>query len=155
MPSDFKWSESLATGVEEIDWQHKECIRLIAILLDKDLDSGDKALVKKSFDFLCKYVREHFQLEEKLMKESGYSKDDFAKHKAFHAWFRDEVNALWKSNEFGEDVAMRLKYLLITLFSQHIIGMDKHMGKHLRAKMEENQSLGERLKKMLASIIGK
>ena len=155
MPSHIEWTNDLATGVEEIDWQHKECIHLINILLDNDLEKDDKILVKNGFHFLTCYVREHFQLEEKLMRKSAYPKEDFAKHHEFHNNFKKEVHDLWREHDIGKDVSMKLSYLLVNLFASHISVMDKKMSKHLKAKMAESESLGAKLKKLLSSLTGK
>ncbi len=155
MPSRFEWTEAMSTGVDEIDWQHRECIRMINVLLDNDLENDDKELVKKGFKFLVCYVREHFQLEEQLMRKSKYPKADFDQHKAFHEYFKKEVHDLWREHDMGRDVSMKLSYLLVDLFANHICALDKKMSKHLIAKMEEGDTIGAKLKALLAGVIGK
>lgn len=155
MANHIVWSPALETGVEEIDWQHKECVRMINALLDNDLEKDDKELVKKGFKFLVCYVREHFELEEKLMRKAKYPKEDFDAHHAFHVYFKKEVQSLWREHELGLDVSMKLSYLLVELFANHISTLDKKMSKHLRAKLAEGESIAAKLKSLLATMIGK
>ena len=153
MSNHIEWTNDLSTGVEEIDWQHKECIRLINSLLDNDLSKKSGDVINNTFKFLSCYVREHFLLEEKLMKESAYDQAAFAKHKEFHNNFRQEASDLWRLHDLGEDVTMKLNYLLVNLFVNHISTMDKRMSRHLNAKMAESQSISGKLKALLSAVI--
>ena len=151
MPPKIKWTKDLETGVGEIDWQHKECIRLINALLDNQLHKGSEALTDKGFRFMKRYIREHFQLEEKLMRKSGYLA--FAEHKEFHDSFKADMEKMWQQYERGADVALKLNYQLVNLFINHINTLDKGMTRHVKAEIAKKQSIAGKLKAILGAIV--
>jgi len=151
MPPKIEWTKDLETGIKEIDWQHKECIRLINALLDNQLGRGSEALTDKGIRFMKSYIREHFQLEEKLMKKARY--EAFAEHKEFHDSFKAEIEKMWRQHERGADVVQRLNFQLVNLFINHISTMDRAMTRRLKKEMEKEQSLAAKLKSILSSIV--
>ena len=61
-----EFDESLVTGNEMIDSQHKELIDKINKLLDSCETSKDKLVAVKTLDYLADYTEFHFGEEEKL-----------------------------------------------------------------------------------------
>ncbi len=151
MQSKIEWTKDLETGVKEIDWQHQECIRLINALLDKQLAKGDDILTGKAFKFMKSYIREHFQLEEKLMKESRY--EAFAEHKAFHDSFKADVDKMWRQHDKGVDVSLALNFQLVNLFANHISTLDRGMTRHLKKELGKKQTVAGKLKALLNAIV--
>lgn len=74
-------AEKYGTKVEIADSQHKT---LFGLLNDLDDVAGgtDRKVIGAKLDALIAFVVEHFNTEEKLMQEKGYS--DYAAHKAEH-----------------------------------------------------------------------
>ena len=64
-----EFDESLVTGNEMIDSQHKELIDKINKLLDSCETSKDKVVSVKTLDYLADYTEFHFGEEEKLQEE--------------------------------------------------------------------------------------
>lgn len=73
--------EAYGTNVVVADDQHKEIFRMLNGL-HETAAGGDRAAVGKQLDELINYVVMHFQTEEKLMQQKGYS--GYAAHKAEH-----------------------------------------------------------------------
>jgi hemerythrin len=66
----FVWDESYLVGDGEIDGQHQYIFQL-ANSLTEDLD---RKQIETAIVVLFKYVRQHFVLEEEMMKRMGYPK---------------------------------------------------------------------------------
>jgi len=73
--------EQYGTSVAIADDQHQQLFRLLNGL-HETAGGDDRAAIGKQLDALIDYVVMHFQTEEKLMQEKGYT--DYAAHKAEH-----------------------------------------------------------------------
>ena len=82
----LEWQDSYSVGVDELDDQHMVLIDMINYLHNIESEGGDLTEVMKSLSW---YVRDHFALEEKLMREAGYADIDehIAGHRKFQEWF--------------------------------------------------------------------
>lgn len=67
-----EFDESLVTGNEMIDTQHKELIEKINKLLDSCETSKEKVVAVKTLDYLADYTEFHFGEEEKLQESINY-----------------------------------------------------------------------------------
>ncbi len=66
-PLEYSWDESMRTGDEVNDLQHKELIHRLNLLLDAMYKGHPAEQVESTLDFLAVYVVEHFTQEEALM----------------------------------------------------------------------------------------
>ena len=66
-----EFDESLVTGNEMIDEQHKELIGKIQDLLRSCEKGSEKATAVKMLNYLATYTDYHFKEEEKLQEKSG------------------------------------------------------------------------------------
>ena len=78
-----EFDESLVTGNEMIDGQHKELIAKINKLVDCCEQSSGKLEAIKMLDYLSEYTDFHFSAEEKLQEEISYP--GLEEHKKQHA----------------------------------------------------------------------
>ena len=105
-----EFDDSLVTGNEMIDGQHKELIDKINKLLDSCETSKDKLVAVKTLDYLADYTEFHFGEEEKLQESINYP--GIEKHKEKHDKLRKVVKELYEmleeeegpSNAFVEQV---------------------------------------------------
>ena len=67
-----EFDETLVTGNEMIDSQHKELIDRINQLLESCEDGQGKIKAVKMLDYLLDYTEFHFSAEEKLQEEIEY-----------------------------------------------------------------------------------
>ena len=95
-----EFDESLVTGNEMIDGQHKELIQKINDLLDSCEENGGKAAAVRMLNFLADYTEFHFQAEEKLQEEIAYP--GIEEHKKKHEEFIRTVEELHEMLEEEE-----------------------------------------------------
>jgi hemerythrin len=128
------WSARLATGVPELDAQHRELFVRVDALLAALAARRGKLHVQRTFKFLDAYVEEHLRDEVRLMRETGYPlvKAHLAAHDQFVADLR-RLEALLR--EEGDDarstVAVRAGVLLCDWLKGHIATSDRDFGNYL------------------------
>ena len=131
-----EFDESLVTGNEMIDSQHKELIDKINKLLDSCETSKDKVVSVKTLDYLADYTEFHFGEEEKLQEEITYP--GVEKHKEEHEKLRQVVRDLYNMLEeeeapsaaFVEAVNTNLCMKTVRDCKKKIADKKWHSGKH-------------------------
>lgn len=93
------FDESLLTGNETIDHQHKELIERIQNFVDACEAGEGKIKAIKMLDFLEEYTVFHFHDEEELQKKTQFP--GFEQHHDKHEEFRKSIAEL---REFLEDI---------------------------------------------------
>ena len=86
------FDDSLITGNQMIDTQHRELIEKINSLLISCENKNDKQGAVNMLNYLADYVDFHFAEEEQLQKETGYP--GIPEHKAKHEELRRVVDDL-------------------------------------------------------------
>ena len=146
------WEGDLDTGIQLIDRQHKEFIRLVNNLLDCSVISDDNQALLKAFSFLRYYICEHFSVEESAMITYGYP--FYKMHKNIHDSFRDEINAMESSlraKTSPHDVLIKLNYLIVNWFMNHIKVEDGKLCSYLASQAQtRNEDLGGRLDQIVS-----
>ena len=131
----MQWTMDLATGVAEIDNQHKEIFNRFDRLFDACSEGKGKEEVLRLLLFLQEYVKEHFSAEERLQLRSAYP--EYAEHKAQHAGFNAEVERL--AREFAAEGAtlplvIKTNKTLSSWLLQHISRTDMAFAEYLRSQ---------------------
>ena len=119
------WNDAYKIGHEQIDEQHQRLFELVAALAEADgLPALRKALMQ-----LYKYTREHFELEESLMRELNYPAASF--HMAAHDQLLTRLNAI--SLEAGEGNVDRsaIERLIVEWALRHIPNEDAQLGAYI------------------------
>ncbi len=129
----MEWNENLATGVQEIDDQHKELISRINGVLAACNERKGKEVVEETLDFLGAYVIEHFRAEERLQQRYNYPAYDL--HKDLHDQFIERLNEL--KRKFGEEGAnltlvLQVNRAIVEWFIAHINKVDKEFANYMR-----------------------
>lgn len=130
------FDESLYTGNELIDNEHKELIARVNKLVESCEKGTEKMTAVKTLDFLMDYTDFHFTDEEKLQQEVGYDKLD--QHKAQREAFKksvDELRQMLEEEEgptdaFVDAVNKNISQWLV----DHIQGWDKAVAEYIRTK---------------------
>ncbi len=122
VPRMLKWDGQLATGIEQIDRQHRQLVEMINRLNAAiQLNAGDR-IAGNILDRLVNYVATHFSDEEKLMKQANYNNPAHLQaHRDFVKQVEEGVGRL-KSGERG--VPQRLLNMLSGWLVKHIKGTD-------------------------------
>ena len=129
----FPWNPNLETGIEIIDEQHKQLVKLLNQLTGT-LVQDDSVQLMKTFDELAAYAKYHFETEEAIWEKSF--KDDvwLESHQRTHTSFLPEVLKLKEEHE-GESLKVVIELIvkfLIRWLAFHIIDNDKRMAIVLR-----------------------
>ena len=127
-----EFDETLVTGNDMIDGQHKELISRINQLLESCEDGQGKIKAVKMLDYLMEYTDFHFSAEEKLQEEISYP--GIQEHKAKHEEFKQAVKELQEMLEEEEGpteafVAQVQKNVVDWLFN-HIKGSDRSVAEY-------------------------
>lgn len=127
------WSSDLATGMTEIDNQHREIFLRFDKLFNACSEGRGKDEVLRLLLFLDEYVKEHFAAEEKLQLSSAYP--DYPAHRSQHQRFIAEVARLTASFR-AEGVTLSLVIMtnkaLAAWLVQHIKKTDMEFAAYLR-----------------------
>ncbi|MCX7165822.1 MAG: bacteriohemerythrin [Rhodocyclales bacterium] len=112
----IEWTPALSTGVPLLDEQHKAIFQWLAELESAAADErtlfGVYAITR-----LKHYIREHFTVEESMMKSAGYP--DLVKHMAEHAAFRTKLGEL-QVKSIGQDISADTVVFLRDWLVNHI-----------------------------------
>lgn len=134
----IQWTEDLATGITEIDKQHKELYNRVNALLDATAKGKGQEEVAKVIDFLGDYVKSHFETEEKNMVKYDYP--DYQSHKAQHTQFLSEFSDL--KNKYEKDgvtshLVVVVRNRVFDWLRNHIGKIDKALGGFLKNQMSQ------------------
>jgi hemerythrin len=116
----LEWTEPLATGIAEIDEQHRELFRCADRVREAAL-ADDAAALDRNVAFLREYVEEHFRAEEAYMATRRYP--GLARHQLEHAALRDavlEIEADHRLRALGAVSRARVERFLSDWLRTHI-----------------------------------
>ncbi|HOW56478.1 MAG TPA: bacteriohemerythrin [Smithellaceae bacterium] len=126
------WKEEFLTGVEEIDRQHQEFVKLINRLniIQGYGDKGNYAL--RLMDEVGKYAEYHFASEENIMylTEHPHLDDQQKMHKALILKYRQWTESYKNHKAEIEDIIRFLE----GWFTEHTINQDKKIGVFVKKK---------------------
>lgn len=126
------WTDNLSTGIPVIDGQHRRIIGYINDLNQARTQQG----VAETLGELLDYTLSHFEFEEAMMEEAGYS--GLEEHKRTHDAFRARIEAFGERHAHGEDIADEVLVLLTSWLYEHIAEDDGSYAPYIR-----NQQLNE------------
>ena len=132
----IEWTVDLATGVNEIDNQHKELFQRINDLLDACSHGKGKVEVKKVINFLEDYVITHFSEEEKYMGKHDYPEG--LSHKRQHLEFMENFSRLktqFEAEGPGIHIVVITNNLVVDWLRNHIRKVDTALGSFLKTKI--------------------
>jgi hemerythrin len=127
------WTDELATGISQVDEQHKWLVDATNRLHDAlNQPTPDAAAVSDVLFGLVDYTYNHFIMEEELFQRLGYPETEA--HKAQHNAFTGKVTALLQRHEHGEPVTNETLVFLKDWLIQHIMKTDKAYVPFLKEK---------------------
>jgi hemerythrin-like metal-binding protein len=129
------WTSSLKIGVDQVDAQHEHLFEKAnrfkaAVQAHEPYDR-----LEELFAFLSEYVLEHFEAEERIMRERGYPR--LAEHMQEHVQFRRRLSSLvpqWNAEGESQAVLTALMGFLDGWLTQHVSGSDQEIGTFLRGR---------------------
>lgn len=115
-----QWTEALSTGVPLLDEHHRAIFQWLAELESAAIDErrlfGAYAVTR-----LAHFVREHFKVEEALMKAASYP--GLADHIAEHDVFRAKLKEL-QMTSVGQDISQEAVEFLRDWLDDHVTRVD-------------------------------
>jgi hemerythrin len=136
----FKWSESNAIYLPEIDAEHRSLF-LIGAELEKALQGRTtpekfRAILRN----LLAHTEEHFQHEERLMRAGGYPSYEW--HKRQHDTVRKQAKSMVRRIAGGDtDAPSLLLEFLAGWLRDHMSLTDRMMASYLRNYEREHQRM--------------
>lgn len=126
------WTDDLATGVDEIDEQHRELYRQISAL-HAAMKAGSLQQVRDVVEYLRRYAVDHFATEEGAMRALGYP--GFDVHRRAHCTFVAQYERLAEraTERISPGVAVDLSSWLGEWLREHVRRIDRELAIHLRA----------------------
>ncbi len=125
------WNEAtMATGVKEIDDQHKELISKLGALMDAMSQGKGRTELEPLLDYLGKYAQRHFGFEEECMHRTRCPVADA--NKKAHAHFIDVFSRTSDQIRRGGSsvsLVISVQKELADWITQHIVRIDTHLRK--------------------------
>jgi diguanylate cyclase (GGDEF)-like protein/hemerythrin-like metal-binding protein/PAS domain S-box-containing protein len=131
----FPWNKNFETGIQIIDEQHQELVRLINILAGHLSSHSEESVLLSVFDELADYALYHFETEEKVWHQFLPEDPLEAKHKKVHSDFIIKIQQLKqarKNQSTKQELEKILRFLSHWLVF-HILENDMHLAKIIQA----------------------
>ena len=161
----FPWNENFATGLEEVDVQHKQLVKLLNVLVSHLAFNADAPTLNRIFDELKEYTVVHFSTEERIWHEH-FKTDPWEEwHKNAHGDFIAAVLEIKKKEaEMSmDDVIVEIVRFLTHWLALHIIESDKRMAKVVlalpsgisleRAKEQANEEMAGSTRILIKTVM--
>ncbi len=128
------WNSRYATGIEVIDAQHRAIFEALNRLAEAFRTGRAPGLVDESLEALLAYTVEHFQTEERYMRELDYP--GLAAHQAEHAVLIVKSQELRERYAEGSPVVMDVTIFFADLLQHHINQVDMAMVAFMKEQQE-------------------
>lgn len=117
------WSPSYSVGVDILDTQHQNIIKMINLLAAESDSSVGSEVISELLNSLTLYASEHFKTEEGLLAKYNYP--DLKDHKSGHHKYRFTVASLCTSTmDHMDSVPEDLLVFLKEWWINHILESD-------------------------------
>lgn len=129
------WTEECKINQTEIDQQHQELFAMVNKFVEDISEVKKGSQVEHLTMFLHKYVIEHFETEEQIMRNKRYplllfQQQQHARFKKDFAFLEDELRK--KLTTQRAFMLFKIQLLVVDWLVNHTIKLDKHFGKYLR-----------------------
>ena len=135
---EITFDDSLITGNDTIDSQHRELIDRIKQFVDSCQSGDGKVKAIRMLDYLAEYTDYHFKAEEKLQADVAYP--GLNEHIAKHEEFKKNLDALYLFLEDAEGptdaFVEQVKINVVDWLFSHIKAFDRSVAEFIY--MREN-----------------
>ncbi len=129
----FTWQDKYSVGIQQIDDQHKQLIKMINELNDAMLTGKGKDILMTVLNKLANYCVSHFAVEEKLFDTYAYP--ETADHKDKHHKMTAKVKALIGEVQSGKStISVEVMNFLKNWLDKHIMETDQKYAPYLNNK---------------------
>ena len=95
------WKPEFAVGVESVDFEHQQMIRLINEIYEEMKTRSEVDSIEQFIGDVHFAISAHFALEERLMREAAYP--EYEPHKEDHEELLDQIRDLMDQFVFDPD----------------------------------------------------
>lgn len=127
-----QWTDDMATGLCEIDCQHKALIKIANGLHEVLSKNKGKEVVSQAASFLLDFVSENFQNEERIMQSCDYP--SYQSHKTLHDEFVENLKGLiGKFNNTGDTAFLinSVQHSIVKWLLDHFASEDKKLAEYV------------------------
>jgi hemerythrin-like metal-binding protein len=127
----FPWNSNFETGIELIDEQHKELVRLLNTLVSHIAKGSDPPMLEEIIQQLNDYVIYHFSAEEDIWRSHFEGDVWFKWHHQSHDDFIHEIEKVrcTESSKPLEETLLGIVKFLTHWLARHILDSDRRMAK--------------------------
>ena len=122
----LSWKDEFATGIESVDFEHREMIALINDLHAEMVGRKDSDSIEQFLGDVHAAISAHFALEERIMQRSGYH--EYLAHKENHEELLDQIRDLMDMQHEDADAGLALlQRQLANWFEVHFASFDARL----------------------------
>lgn len=127
------WKKSFSTDVVSVDNEHRILIDYLNDTTDRYLADPDSVDLVETLEVLALETAEHFEHEESVMRNIGYSRYEI--HREKHKWLIADISKrkaelIQNPNKANfDEIVQYLKYWLL----RHLISEDTHIMRHINS----------------------
>ena len=132
--NDFStWQPHYSVGNALLDGQHRQLLQLCARAIRCMEQSGSEgtAHFQDVLNELADYVREHFNLEEAMLRDCAYPL--YAAHRSEHVAYQLKLTEFLLTAGLGEYDKAGLTHYLSSWWNEHILHTDQQYAQYLRS----------------------
>ncbi len=136
----IKWSDKMSVGNAALDKDHQKLLTILNKAHGVMRGKLDRSLLNSILSELDHYTEYHFEMEERLMRMSGY--EGLEAHRDQHAGLRQRVKAF--SERFNRDPenfpVIEMFDFLSDWMMRHILREDMKLGKALQEARQRKKA---------------
>jgi hemerythrin len=122
----LSWKPEFSVGIESVDYEHQELIRMINEIYDEMTSHKDADSIEQFVGDVHYAISAHFALEERLMREARYH--EYEAHKEDHEDLLDQLRNLMDQLVSNPDEGIKvLKESLSDWFERHFATFDARL----------------------------
>ncbi|MBI2308606.1 MAG: PAS domain S-box protein [Rhodocyclales bacterium] len=132
----FVWNEHMATGIPEVDDDHRALIRIVNEIGHLHSRSTVTPDLSAEYDHLKRHARTHFDREERAMRDRHIDPRHVEAHSRLHRDFIGQLEAMRDNNQ--HDVSA-LQHFIMRWLIYHTLGVDlvmAHQVEYIQAGMD-------------------
>ena len=126
------WSPNLSVGVEELDSDHQDLIKVLNRLDDEVGRAAEHDTIAQILDELISHTESHFRREEEIMARENYPEAEH--HAKIHEALRDEIRDFREEFGAGMEIGPEITQFIKNWLISHIMESDKHLGGFLEGR---------------------
>jgi hemerythrin-like metal-binding protein/PAS domain S-box-containing protein len=134
------WNDQLLVGIDSVDSQHQQLVRLINRLDEVVALGEDHQTLLDTIKQLVDYTVYHFQHEEALMKNANFNPEMLARHQLQHQEFVEKMLRVQSDATLDASVVSKdLLDFLVDWLCHHTLKTDKLMAISLNKNIDASQ----------------